>query len=188
MGTSRSGGQLIAKFDKMSELVLQGSADDVKAGAEIVRTAALSLATPPTTKTGGSLNFSGTKSNRKIGVNVKVIKPGPDASAMAKATGPMHWLEGGVKPHPVTPKSLGGSRRARGDFVANAFGTGTRSLQFGKKTGSLRFADGGFAKYARKAGKFPALKVWTRAIDRAEPLYVKGTADRVARRIGTAIR
>lgn len=185
MGTSRSGAQLAAKFERAGKVVLQGNDRKVKRGAEMVRTSVLALAAP---RTGGDLAFSGA-GNKRMNVRTKVLSTGANAKAVAKATGPMHWLEGGVKPHPIVPKKVGGSRAARSAFVANAFGSGLQSLQFGRGRGVLAFAGAGrgdgFTKYARRAGGLPAYGVWSKGVDAASTLYGKDAAVQTVRELSS---
>jgi hypothetical protein len=176
MGTSRSGAQLAAKFDKVGRVVLEGNERKVKRGAEIVRTSVLALAVP---KTGGDLKFSGA-GNKRLGVSTKLVSGGQNAQAVARAIGPMHWLEGGVKPHGVAPKGSGGSRAAR-SAAAGSIGRGVSGVSFNGRGGFLRFADGTIAKYARNAGGLPASNVWSNGVDRAAPLYGKDATAQTVR-------
>ena len=179
MGTSRSGAELNRKLHRIGKVVTDGNGRKTEDGAELVKTATLALAAP---KTGGDLAFSGT-GNKKVGVRTKLLNGGVDAKASARATGPMHWLERGVKPHPVAPKGVGGSRALRGDYVRGAFGGAT--LSFGGRGGFLRFADGGFAKYARRAGRLEASEPWSRGVERAERLWGKDYTAKTVRELAS---
>lgn len=181
MGTSHTGAELAAKFERVGKVVLDGNERKVKRGAEMVRVSVLALAAP---RTGGDLAFSGA-GNKKMGVRTKLLHGGQNAQAEAKATGPMHWLEGGVKPHGVAPKGLGGSRAKR-SMAAASIGRNVSGVSFGGRKGVLRFADGEtFAKYARNAGGLPAFHVWSDGVDRAAGLYGKDAAAQTVRELAS---
>lgn len=160
MGTSKSVPELVGKVAKAGKALDEAGRETVKAAAEVTK---IAVTTRAKAATGGDLKLSGAK-NKKVGVRVRSSVD----RATLQATGPMHWLEGGVKRHAIAPKKLGGSRAARGAFVSQAFGTGRSSLQFGKSIGALKFKDGGFAKYARRAGGLPAKKVWSKGVEDAQ--------------------
>lgn len=135
-----------------------------------------------TSATGGDLKFSGF--GRKVGVRFFV---GPYRSVI-RAVGPMHWLESGVRRHSVAPKSLGGSRAARGAFIDSAFGSAS-TLTFGKKAGALKFETASgttFAKYARKSGGLKPLHAWSKGIEDAQPEIAREFGATVMRAISTA--
>jgi hypothetical protein len=134
--------------------------------------------------TGGDLTFSGAKGSGKVGTRWKV---NGDQSVEVRAVGPMHWLERGVKPHDIVPGARRGAARgmfgygfSRGQF-GPALGAGafaaSGGLGFAASTRGagvvLKFADGRFSRYARKAGGFPAKQVWSKGIDASRP-PVKG--------------
>lgn len=160
MGVSTTPKQLSNKLTSLAAEIPQANRKSVEAGALTVKTRVLAKAAGPT---GGDLKFSG--GGGKVGVRYRIRQRGPsETAAFVRATGPMHWLERGVQPHAVAPKSLGGTRAARTGFVANAFGSGQRSLTFGRSTGALRFADGSYRKWARRAGGFPAKRTWSEGV------------------------
>lgn len=183
MGVSHSPDELALKFQRAARAISEGRRETLALAAQTVKDRILDRARPVS---GGDLRLSGTK-NKRVGVRYKLSADQVDV----RAIGPMHWLERGTKPHAVAPKSLGGSRAARSAFVAQAFGSGTRSLSFGKKTGALRFEVGGrtvFTKYARKAGKWDAQHVWSDGVDDSRRpvrnIFSTQTAAQVARVFG----
>ena len=166
MGTSRTPADLERKLTLLSRAVDDTQIETLKQSGMAVKTAVLAEARPAT---GGALRLSGTK-NRKVGVNF-VMR---GKRVYVRALGPMHWLEDGVKPHPVAPKSAGGSRAARSDFIANAFGQGRQSLSFGRgRIKMLRFTDGSFRPYARAAGGLKAQHVWSKGVNTATPIVAR---------------
>ena len=162
MGTSKSGAELAAKLHRAGAVVVNGNRSNVEALSLAIKTSVLAEAAPAT---GGDLKFSGAK-NGKVGVRYDLMSGGAVAQAKVRATGPMHWLEGGVKPHGIAPKGAGGNRAAR-SAAAASIGRG-RSVSFGGRGGFLKFKDGTFAKYARNAGGLPAKNVWSHGVDRVE--------------------
>ena len=168
MGVSRTPEELAAKVIGYGRGIGKANQRTVETAALTVKTRVLAEAAKPL---GADLSFtgSGTQKPKRVGVRYKVNKD----RAEIKATGPMHWLESGIKPHAIAPKGAGGSRRARTDFVSQAFGSGP--ISFGRgRIGVLRFADGSFRPYARRAGKFPAQRTWSDGVKGAE-LIVKKT-------------
>lgn len=178
MGTSSSPAELGAKLRKCAGVIESTNRETLNASSLAVKTAVLRRTA---SATGGDLRLSGAR-NAKVGVRYRLTSNG--RSSFIGALGPMHWLEDGVKPHVVAPRKLGGSRAQRLSFVRNAFGTGRTSLQFGKNIGALRFADGTFAKYARRAGGLKAQHVWSHGVDDARV----PVRDIFATRSSTAIR
>lgn len=178
MGTSSSVTELTGKLRKCAGVIESTNRETLNASSLAVKTAVLRRAA---SATGGDLRLSGAR-NAKVGVRYRLYSNGK--GSVIRALGPMHWLEDGVKPHVVAPRKLGGSRAQRLSFVRNAFGTGRTSLQFGKNIGALRFADGTFAKYARRAGGLKAQHVWSHGVDDARV----PVRDIFATRSSTAIR
>lgn len=176
MGTSSSVTELTGKLRKCAGVIESTNRETLNASSLAVKTAVLRRAA---SATGGDLRLSGAR-NAKVGVRYRLYSNGK--GSVIRALGPMHWLEDGVKPHVVAPRKLGGSRAL--SFVRNAFGTGRSSLQFGKNVGALRFADGTFAKYARRAGGFKAQHRWSHGVDDARV----PVRDIFATRSSTAIR
>lgn len=163
MGTSRSAAELAGKFDKAARLIADGKKEQNKAVAEFLRVTTLGLAAGPT---GGDLRFSG---NPKGVIGVRLQPQGE--AVKVKATGPMHWLESGVKRHGVAPKGFGGSRAAR-TAAAASIGKGQR-VTIGRKiaagkSGVLRYANGAFSRYSRDAGGLKASHTWSKGVDIAE--------------------
>lgn len=163
MGTSRSVSELQAKMVRYTNAIEDANLDAVSKSAQVVKDRILDRARPAT---GGDLKLSGAR-NRSVGVSYSVDSRG----ALVRATGPMHWLEGGTKPHAIVPKALGGSRAMRSSFVANAFGTGLQRLETGKRA-ALKFPGAGrngsgFAAYSRRAGGLKAQHVWSEGVEDA---------------------
>lgn len=181
MGVSTSPEQLVAKLERSARNVRKASMDTLRDSADVVRTSVLAQAAG---EIGADLAFSGTGRAKRVGVSTKVAGD----QAQVKATGPMHWLERGVKPHAIVSKKFGRTRSTKGgrklkgggvseaklgttDFVSQAFGSGLTSLSFGAgRGGALRFASGEFRPYARKAGRFTARQSWSKGVNKAEPL------------------
>lgn len=161
MGTSSSVRELNAKLAKLGNAIDDANRQAVDAAALTVKTRVLSQAA---TVLGGDLAFTGGGKQKPKRVNVRYNIEGGGKRAFVRATGPMHWLESGVKPHAIAPKGAGGSRAARTSFVAQAFGSGP--ISFGRgRIGVLAFADGSFRPYARRAGKFAARHTWTTGVE-----------------------
>lgn len=160
MGVSTSPEQLVAKLERSAKNVQKATRETLQDSADTVRAAVLAQAAG---EIGADLSFGGKK---RVGVSTKLA----GTQAQVKATGPMHWLERGVKPHAIAPKKAGGSRASRTAFVAQAFGSGPISYGRGRKSGALRFASGEFRPYARKAGRFTPRQSWSKGVNKAEPL------------------
>jgi hypothetical protein len=162
MGTSRSSAELAGKFNQAAKVITEGEAEGNKAVAEFLKVTTLGLAAGPT---GGDLKFSG---NPKGVIGVRTTPEGK--AVKVKATGPMHWLESGVKRHGIAPKGVGGSRASR-TAAAASIGKGQHTT-FGKlkagKSGVLRYKDGTFSRYSRAAGGLPARGTWSKGIAIAE--------------------
>jgi hypothetical protein len=170
MGVSTSPEQLVAKLQRSAQNVKRAQKDTLKGSGQIVKVRVLSQAAG---EIGGDLSFGGKK---KVGASYRLS----ESSVMVKATGPFHWLERGVQPHAIAPKSAGGSRAARSSFVAQAFGSGP--ISFGRgRIGVLKFASGEFRPYARRAGRFAARRSWSKGVSDAEPLvrrrFLTGTGN-----------
>lgn len=162
MGTSNSVRELNAKLAKMGNAIEDANRQAVEAGALTVKTRVLAQVAPVL---GGDLAFTGAGKQRPKRVGVRYNIEGGGKRAFVRATGPMHWLESGVKPHAIAPKGAGGSRAARTAFVAQAFGSGPISFGRGRRAGVLAFVDGSFRPYARRAGKFTARHTWTKGVE-----------------------
>ena len=157
MGTSSSGAELAGKLSKLSASIDGANKDTLDKSAFVVKARILAEVAKAI---GGDFSFGGKK---KVGVRYKVSPK----QATINASGPMHWLEKGTKPHAIAPKGAGGSRAARSSFVANAFGSGP--ISFGRgRIGVLRFASGEYRPYARRAGRFPAKKSWSNGVKASE--------------------
>gem|GEM_PF-5995320 len=157
MGTSSSPGELVAKLSNLAGSIDKANKDTLDKSAFVVKARILAEASKAI---GGDLSFGGKK---KVGVNYRVSPQ----QAVIKATGPMHWLEKGTKPHAIAPKGAGGSRASRSAFVSQAFGSGP--ISFGRgRIGVLRFASGKYRPYARKAGRFPAKQSWSNGVKASE--------------------
>jgi hypothetical protein len=172
MGVSASPEQLVAKLETAARNVKRAQQDTLQDAAQIVKTSALAQAAG---EIGADLSFGGKK---RVNASYKVTAD----SATVRAVGPFHWLERGVQPHAIAPKGAGGSRASRSAFVAQAFGSGPVSFGRGR-IGVLRFADGSFRPYARRAGRFAARRSWSKGVEKAEPLvrrrFVQGTSNAV---------
>lgn len=145
--------------------------DALKLSGSAVGRSIEALARPAT---GGDLRFSGAGKGT-VGTRDRFIG---DQTIEVRAVGPMHWLERGVKPHDILPGVRG--KRARGlfgigvdvgprlsaDSVFSSFAASSRGAGVVLKfNGAGRGA--GFTRYARNAGGFPALGVWTKGVDAA---------------------
>lgn len=108
MGTSRNAAELVGKLDKAAKLLDRDMYPTVQSIGMVLAATALAGAAEAT---GGDLKFSGAqrkgRTGRAIGVTTRKES---DSSVMVKATGPMHWLEAGVDPHPIIP---GASKKSR---------------------------------------------------------------------------
>lgn len=162
MGVSTSPQQVVAKIERSKRNVQRAGRDTLSDSGQVVKTAVLAQVAG---EIGADLSFGGKK---RVGVSYRT--EGGGSRVMVKATGPMHWLERGVKPHAIAPKKAGGSRASRTAFVAQAFGSGPISYGRGRKSGALRFASGEFRPYARKAGRFTPRQSWSKGVNKAEPL------------------
>lgn len=159
MGTSHTGAEMAGKLRKAADGIDKANKDTLDVSALAVKLRVLSEVSKAI---GGDLSFGGKK---RVGVNYRVTPQ----QATIKATGPMHWLEKGVKPHAIAPRGAGGSRAARSSFVANAFGSGP--ISFGRgRIGVLKFESGDYRPYARAAGRFPAKRSWSNGVQASEPL------------------
>ena len=167
MATSNSAAELVGKLNKAADNVQKGTQKALETSGKIVEG---TINAGVASTIGGDLKM-GTKL-------VRAASRADSKRAEIYARGPMHWLEKGVKPHAVVTKGIGGSRAARTSFVASAFGSG--GLSFGgtlKRRGknkdgklALKFESGDVRPYARRAGKYPAQKTWSKGTDRARPL------------------
>lgn len=153
MGTSSSSGELVVKITKLAGSIDNANRDTLDKSAFVVKNRVLS-------EVGKAIGGDHSMGSKKVGVRYKVTPKQADI----KATGPMHWLERGVKPHAIAPKGAGGSRAARSSFVSNAFGSGP--ISFGRgRIGTLQFESGEVRPYARRAGRFPAKRSWSNGVD-----------------------
>lgn len=162
MGVSRSPEALAAKLTAFARAIEDGNESAVTKAAFAAKVRILAEAA----KAVGTDNKMGTKT---IGVRFTLHPTRDGFAAEVRPTGPMHWLERGVKPHAIAPKGAGGSRATRSAFVAQAFGSGP--ISFGRgRIKVLQFADGRYRPYARKAGRFPAKQTWSNGTEAAIPL------------------
>lgn len=173
MGTSRSGAELAAKLDKAARLIDRDLYPTAQSIGAVLSATALAGAREAT---GGDLKFSGAerkgRRNRPIGVTTRKES---DSSVMVKATGPMHWLEAGVQPHPIIP---GTSKKSRGLSGANLDGGEgpvlpaalARGSARGKAKGKLMIWDGGrrAAFSVERGGGSPERKTWSTAVEATE--------------------
>lgn len=177
MGTSRGRAELSRKIAKVPAAMAKDAPNVADAVARNMKS---EVEQRTRRDLGSDMAFTGSGGGRPKRVRVRTKREG--SAVLVKATGPMHWLEGGVKPHVIVSKKFGrtrstkGGRRLKGgglseaklgttDFVSQAFGFGARSVSFGTgRNGALAFADGNFRPYARRAGKFPAKRTWSEGV------------------------
>jgi len=163
MGESQSANQLAGKLALAAASLSKVDKQALNAGSLIVKTTVLG---------GVASAIGGDMAMGKKRVNVR-YKVAGDVSTI-RPSGPMHWLEKGVKPHAVVTKGAGGSRAKRSALVA-----GGGALSFGKPKrgarglGALRFSNGNFRPYARAAGSFKAQRTWSKGATKSVPLVSK---------------
>ena len=173
MGTSRSGAELAGKLDKAAKLLDRDMLPTAQAIGSTLTATALASAREAT---GGDLKFSGAqrngRRNRPIGVTTRKES---DSSVMVKATGPMHWLEAGVEPHPIIPGASKKSRGLTGALLDGAEGPALPASQVrgtarGKAKGKLMIWDGGRAAAfsVNRGGGFTERKTWSKAVEVTE--------------------
>lgn len=173
MGTSRSGAELAAKLDKAARLIDRDLYPTAQSIGAVLSATALAGAREAT---GGDLKFSGAqrngRRNRPIGVTTRKES---DSSVMVKATGPMHWLEAGVEPHPIIPGASKKSRGLTGALLDGAEGPALPASQVrgtarGKAKGKLMIWDGGRAAAfsVNRGGGFTERKTWSKAVEVTE--------------------
>jgi len=184
MGESRSPEELAGKLIGYGTGLALVSKKVLETASLTVKSSVLSQAARPL---GTDLSFTGSGSQRpkRVGVRYDVNRD----RSIIRATGPMHWLESGIKPHVIAPKGAGGSRRSRNDFVSQAFGSGLTSLSFGRgNIGALKIGPNEYIAYARKAGKFPAQRTWSNGVKYAEPIVKKTWRQQHAQNLVKAFR
>lgn len=100
------------------------------------------------------------------------VKGGPTSpSALIAYRGPVHWVEGGTKPHPVFPKK--GARAARRGAKAISALTGqTVTAGAGMSGGVLNIPNVGPRRYANSPGG-PARPFWHTTKGEARPVATK---------------
>ena len=173
MGTSRSGAELAAKLDKAARLIDRDLYPTAQSIGAVLSATALAGARETT---GGDLKFSGAerkgRRNRPIGVTTRKES---DSSVMVKATGPMHWLEAGVEPHPIIPGASKKSRGLTGALLDGAEGPALPASQVrgtarGKAKGKLMIWDGGRAAAfsVNRGGGFTERKTWSKSVEVTE--------------------
>lgn len=173
MGTSRNAAELVGKLDKAAKLLDRDMYPTVQSIGMVLAATALAGAAEAT---GSDLKFSGAqrkgRTGRAIGVTTRKES---DSSVMVKATGPMHWLEAGVDPHPIIPGASKKSRGLTGALLDGAEGPALPASQVrgtarGKAKGKLMIWDGGRAAAfsVNRGGGFRERKTWSKAVEVTE--------------------
>jgi hypothetical protein len=99
------------------------------------------------------------------------VKGTAEPSALIAYRGPVHWVEGGTKPHPVFPRK--GARAARRGARAVAALTGqTVTAGAGMSTGVLSIPKIGARAYANSPGG-AAKPFWNATKNEAKPVATK---------------
>lgn len=165
MATSTNVAQFVGRMDKYQKAVKQASSltaatkESVAVFEREIRRAS-----------GGDMRLSkvGTKGAR-VGVRTRTNKLGETTtSVLIAATGPLHLIEGPIKPHVITSKGLRGSRRSRAALVGSggALSIRGRSRTFigpTLKASRLKLPDGGYRFYVNHPGVSKPKKPWAKA-------------------------
>jgi hypothetical protein len=175
MGTSSSVAELVGKLERFGSAVVDVNPDNVRRVVEVLETGVLHRAAAIA---GGDLTFRNNR-NRKIGTRKDVISKGVDSATRVSGTGPMSWVEYGVRPHDIVPGAKrGASRGLLGSNLRGAAGPVLPASSLFSKgnwaaatKGSgvvLAFSNGKVSRYARRAGVLKGNRAWSTGVDAAE--------------------
>lgn len=100
------------------------------------------LAGPPRVGLGRRSRLAGAKWG--AGFNIKGTR---NPTALVSYRGPVHWFQGGTRPHFITPKGFRGSRRSRGERAAGGLGNRVSAAKVGRGANqAMRLPDGGIRR------------------------------------------
>lgn len=182
MGVSRSTGEFLRKMDLFPKALAKANQD---AANRIGLQAKQTLLSAAQGDNAGKLtmrNFG--KSGIKLGVRYKVDGPPEKKVIEVKpSTGRIGWrvLQGGAKPHVITSRYAGGSRKSRAQRVEG----GQKLLRGGGRGGrAVLRTPAGYRRWVRHPG-VKARKTWTRGTDQVvKTIAVKEYREQVRAALG----
>ncbi len=160
MGVSTSPQQFQRKVATLQANLKDRNYRMVTEAAKVAKMATIATAT---TATGGDLRLKNAGRNgARLGVGYEVTRSGDDARARVRARGPWQLVEHPIKPHVITSRYAGGSRKSRAARV-----------QAGKPLGGGRRAivmsPYGPRRFVKHPGVRSPKRPWAKGVQAAEP-------------------
>jgi len=160
MGVSHSPAELQRKLATFQVNLANRNVRQITEAAKTIKAATL-LSAAAATGGDGRLNNAG-KSGARLGVGYTITKSGDDARARVKARGPWQLVEHPLKPHVITSRYAGGSRRSRAAAVAAG-----RKLKGGRR--AIVQTPFGPRRFVHHPGVRTPKRPWALGVKAAEP-------------------
>lgn len=160
MGVSTSPQQVQQKLAALRANLRERNHRMVTEAAKVAKAATLATATEAT---GGDLRLNNAgRAGAKLSVRYDITRSGDDARARVRARGPWQLVEHQIKPHVITSRYGGGSRKSRAAAVNEG-----RPLKGGRR--AIVQTPNGPRRFVKHPGIRSPKQPWARGVRVAEP-------------------